>query len=61
MCSRAGYQAATMLRQPTIYIQITDTGRIVKNAFFFEKAQFLGYKIHPGFLKALGDASGREW
>jgi len=34
ICSRAGYQAATILRQPTTWIQIPDTGRIVKKAFF---------------------------
>ena len=33
ICSRAGYQTAIILRQPTTGILITDTGRIVKTAF----------------------------
>ena len=34
ICSRAGYQATTILQQSTTCIQIRDTGRIVKAAFF---------------------------
>jgi len=41
--SSAGYQAATILRQSTIWIQIPDTGRIVNKAFFSKLAEILEF------------------
>jgi hypothetical protein len=41
--SRAEYHKAIILRQPTAEIKITDSGRIVKKAFFSKRAEMLEF------------------
>jgi len=47
ICSGVGYQAATILRQPTTCIHITDDGLIVNLAFLSEwlKIRDFGHRI----------------
>ena len=42
ICSRDGYQTALILRKQTIWIQIPDTGRIVKTEFCDKLAKKTG-------------------
>ncbi len=41
--SGAGKKPAIIIRQPTTGILVTDTGRIVKKAFFSKRAEMLGF------------------
>ena len=41
--SGTGKKPAIIIRQPAIRILITDTGRIVKKAFFSKRFEMLGF------------------
>jgi len=43
--SRAGFHTSIKLRQPITVVQITDNGRIVKNAFFSIQAEMLEFWV----------------
>ncbi|MCP4372716.1 MAG: hypothetical protein GY797_32095 [Deltaproteobacteria bacterium] len=50
ICSRAGYQTATILRQSTTWIQIPDTDLIVKKAFFSDPAKMLEFWAQEAYM-----------
>jgi hypothetical protein len=49
--SRDGYQTAIILWQQTIWIQVPDTGRIVKAVFFFKQTEMLDFKAKAAGLQ----------